>query len=383
MGVRKRNNRWWVDFSFNEIRYRKPSPENSRAGALAYEVVMRERLARGEPVDGRKEIKTSFKDFAVNWFQVYVKNNNKHSEISTKEKLLRVHLIPYFGKFKLECINSLDIEKYKAVKIEAGLNPKTINNHLTVLRKCLRSAIEWNALKSCPVIKNLKVPPQEYDFLSLGECQLLLDSANGMWRDMIMIALGTGLRFGELIALTWHDIDFNKGELIVRQAFAQGVLGSTKSNKIRRIPLSYSVLEALSRIKKTETYIFTDKDGRPLKQMACLKKLQSICKKADLRKIGWHTLRHTFASHLAQSGANLVAVQNLLGHSDIRTTMRYAHINGAALREAINILDHGNYTQESTSICHNSVTTGIRPSKQSNLSMKILAQKKEKRAKAL
>jgi integrase len=354
MGVRKRNNKWWVDFCFNRSRYRRPSPENSRAGALAWELVLKQKLARGEPLDPEREKTTTFKDFAQDWFETYVKNNNKHSEILSKEKILRVHLIPYFGSMKLDEIKNLDIEKYKAKKIQGKLSPKTINNHLTVFRKACQCALDWGAAKACPTVKRLKTPSQKYDFLTPEECRNLLAAADEIYRDMIMVALGTGLRFGELIALSWEDVDFKTGDLTIRQSYAMGVLGSTKSDRIRHIPISDSVRHTLYRMRKDDGFVFTDTEGNPLNQCRCVYRLYAICKKAGLRKIGWHTLRHTFASHLVQAGANLGAIQGLLGHSDIRTTMRYAHINRAALREAIGILDKVGIECEND--CHNSVT---------------------------
>lgn len=345
MGVRKRYNKWWVDFSFNRNRYRRVSPENSKAGAQAYEFLLKRRLARGEPIDGVEVIRTPFKDFAADWFQTYVKNNNKRSEILHKETILRLHLLPFFGRIKLDGITSHDVERYKAKKLDERLNPKTINNHLTVLHKCLQCAMEWGVINSCPIIKKLKTPPQKFDFLSIEESQQLVNSTDGMLRDMIKTALETGLRFGELIALTWDDVDLIQRELIIRQAFAQGVLGSTKSNKIRRIPMTASVYEILKAKKKDTGYAFAGINGKPWDQSTSIRRLHRICKKAGLRNIGWHVLRHTFASHLAQAGANLVAIQNLLGHSDIHTTMRYAHINRGVLREAIDNLN-GNHNNE-------------------------------------
>jgi integrase len=208
-------------------------------------------------------------------------------------------------------------------------------------------------VKHPPLIKRLKTPPQKYDFLTLEESRKLLSAADGSWRDMIAVALESGLRFGELIALCWEDIDFRTGGITIRQAYAKGVLGSPKSNRIRLVPMSDMVRETLFRVRKYEGLVFSEEQGNPLKQNICINKLRSICKKAGLRKIGWHTLRHTFASHLAQAGANLSAVQELLGHSDIRTTMRYAHINKGVLREAISILNR----LPAENFCHNSVTT--------------------------
>lgn len=372
MGVRKRHNRWWVDFSFGRVRYRKPSPENSKAGAQAYEAVLKQRLARGEPVEkpvAKKQL--SFKEFAGNWFEVYVKNNNKHSEIRHKETTLRVHLLPFFGRMTMDGISSLDVEKYKSRKIMEGLNPKTINNHLTVLRKCLRTAVEWDVTAGCPTIKELNVPPQRFDFLSEEESKLLIASAQGVCRAMINVALETGLRFGEIKALTWEDVDFRNNEITVRQAFAEGVLGSTKNNRIRHIPMTESVLDTLSGLNKDSGFVFTDKSGIPMCQSTCVRRLHMVCKRAGIRYVGWHTLRHTFASHLAMSGANIVAIQHLLGHTEIHTTMRYAHINGNVLREAISILNRGNKALEHS--CHNSVTGYEDSNPRTKLDIQLLA----------
>lgn len=357
MGVRKRHNKWWVDFSFSGTRYRRVSPENSKKGAEAYEAVLKQRLARGEPVDGEEKKKpVGFKEFAADWFRTYVKNNNKFSEVQNKEMTLRVHLLPFFGKQPLEKIKSLDIERYKAEKLDEGLSPKSINNHLTILRKSLQCAMEWEMIKNLPHVKKLKVPPQKFDFLTIGECHRLIDSADGIWRKMIIVALGTGLRFGELTALTWDDVDLARSSLTVRQAFTRGRLSSPKSNKIRMVPISESVKTAIGDILPKRGFVFHDIHGRPLNKHTSLRKLHGFCRKAGLREIGWHCLRHTFASHLTQAGANLVAVQNLLGHSEIRTTMRYAHITGDLLQEAIGVLE----TERNRKI-KNSVTIASQP----------------------
>jgi integrase len=387
MGATKRGNKWWVDFMFGGQRYRKASPDNSMAGAKTYEALLRQKLARGEPLKQAKheDRKILFKDFAHEWFQVYVKNNNKHSEILAKESVLRVHLIPHFGNMELNEIGNFDVEKFKAKKIQENLSAKTINNHLTVLHKSLRCALEWGSLKNFPIIKKLKMLPVKFDYLNDDECQKLIGAAYGTWPQMIKVALGTGLRFGELIALTWDDIDLEKGELTVRQAFAKGVLGSPKSNKIRRIPMTTAVYETLYGMKMKKGYIFPQANGKPLSHGSCDHHIHRICRMAGLRKIGWHCLRHTFASQLAQRGANLVAIQGLLGHSEIRTTMRYAHINDKVFRDAIGVLDDNR--EKPNNLCHNIVTAPISNSATSETVRReksdLFANIKQKRAEAL
>ncbi|MCF7900582.1 site-specific integrase [Candidatus Babeliales bacterium] len=341
MSVRKIRASWWIDFRFNNSRYRKKSPVNSKAGAYDYEALLRQKLARGESIEEEKtEKKQLFSEFAWYWFETYAKTNNKHSEILNKEGILRVHLVPFFGKVKLDNISNQLVEKYKREKQKTRLCNKSINNHLTVLRKCLETALEWQILETTPRVKLLKTPPSKFDYLNESECKLLLDNSNGNLHDMILLALNTGLRFGELIALTWKDIDFEKRLLTINKAIAKGVLGSTKSNKNRYIPLTTSVIEMLRNRKRDTELIFSENDSF-LGQARYVKKLHKLCKDLKFRRIGWHVLRHTFASHLAQKGISLKAIQELLGHSDIKTTMRYAHLSPRELRQAVDVLSFG------------------------------------------
>ncbi len=93
--------------------------------------------------------------------------------------VLDKHLIPFLGKTPIDSITSLQIEKYKAQKSNEGLKNKTINNHLTILHKCLRDAKEWLDLEKIPKIKKLKVDPSKTDFLIQEECELLLRNTDG------------------------------------------------------------------------------------------------------------------------------------------------------------------------------------------------------------
>jgi integrase len=342
MSILKRGNRYWIDFRHNRVRYRKPSPDNTLAGAKVYEALIRQKLARGESValkpEKKPEVIPSFKEFSDKWFEVYVKTNNKYSETLNKESVLRAHLNPAFGDKPLNKITNLDVESYKAEKIKAGQSHKSINNHLIVLSKCLNVAKEWEVISSMPKVKLLKVPPQKFDFLTTDECQKLLDSCEGLLFEMILFGLKTGLRFGELIALKWEDINLKGLLATVQRSIARGRIGSTKSNKIRHIPLLNDISEMLSVRDKKEGYIFSNENGEPLIPMTCLRWLHGACEKSGLRKIGWHGLRHTFASHLAQNGVSILVIKELLGHADIKTTMRYSHLSTSVVKGAIDTL---------------------------------------------
>lgn len=312
-------------------------------GAKSYEAVLRQRLARGLDVTENVIVKvdceiSTFTTFSSEWMEKYVKANNKHSEFQNKESMLRSNLLPYFGNLQLDKINNRNIEEYKAKKVKNGLSHKTINNHLTMLRKCLGTAQEWNLLEHLPRIKMLRVNPPKTTYLSSGECNQLLKHSEDQWYEMIYVALNTGLRFGELTALKWCDIDFERKILTIQRAVYRGVLGTTKSNKVRKIPLNDDVLKILSLKTATSGYIFCHKDGSILTHSSCRKKIKYIAKQAGIGNICWHDLRHAFSSKLANSGVAIQQIKALLGHSDIKTTMRYAHISPTSLVEAISKL---------------------------------------------
>ena len=117
------------------------------------------------------------------------------------------------------------------------------------------------------------------------------------------------------------------------------MLVAPKSNRERHIPLDSDVYETLYKRKRETGYVFLDEGKYPFDYHRMERRLTKACKKAGLLKIGWHTLRHTFASHLASKGVPMTAVQQLMGHSNITTTMRYAHLAPSTLRAAIDMLN--------------------------------------------
>lgn len=334
---------WWVDFHFGHRRYRKRSPEKSRAGALAYEATLRKKLANGGLIDEPQvavEAQT-LACFAEEWLSSYVVPNNKPGEQKNKRNALRKSIIPFFGRMLITEITTRRVEQYKAYLLRQGSSPKTVNNQLAILNTCLVTAYEWLCIPGTPPkVKRLKCPPPRMDYLSPEECDLLLNHATDTTRDLILVALRTGMRQGELKGLQWSSIDWQNQSIVVRHSWNDDTkeLGSTKSNRERHIPMHADVYGALFYKKRATGHVFTKESGRPLDDDYLQRRLRALCKKVSLRKIGWHTLRHTFASHLAMCGVPLNTVQALLGHSTIQMTMRYAHLAPSTLRQAIDML---------------------------------------------
>ena len=116
------------------------------------------------------------------------------------------------------------------------------------------------------------------------------------------------MRIGELMALSWNGVDFSNKQIMVKDNFSAGVLGSTKSNKIRYIPMTQDLYNHLIPLEPKIGFVLKGPDGLRFRPECSRTTINTICEKADLRKIGWHKLRHTFASRLAEKGADRKSV---------------------------------------------------------------------------
>jgi integrase len=148
------------------------------------------------------------------------------------------------------------------------------------------------------------------------------------------------MRRGELVALRWQDVDLEAGKVLVRQTIWRGIIGLPKNHKPREIPLSANVVAMLKAHRHLRgPLVFCDAGGEYLRVNKLNRVMEAACKRAGLRHIGWHVLRHTFASHLAMRNVPLKAVQELLGHASIQMTMRYAHLSPTVSRSAVDLLE--------------------------------------------
>jgi len=338
MTARRIKGAWWVDFRLDRKRVRKKSPINTKRGAEVFEKQLREELVLGKE-SPKREIPT-FREHARDWVDTYVVVNNKPSEVASKRKILNHHLLPFFGKMRLDDITKRTIDRFKGAQLKRGLKRKTINNQLTVLRRSLVLAVEWEIIAAVPPIQWFRAPKPDFDFFTQEESERLLEAASPEHRAMLTTALKTGVRRGELLALRWEDIDFRASKLTVRRALSLNVLSTPKSGRSRSIPMSPQLKEVLRAHRhKHGPWVFCDDDGDRFTANQVRRTVPDACKAAGLRELNWHALRHSFASQLAIAGVPLKVIQELLGHASIEMTMRYAHLAESALQGAVTVLD--------------------------------------------
>ena len=331
--------------------------------ALEVEAEFRQRL-KAEVVGGQTEVAHSrpskevprLVDFASTFIDVYATNNNRPSTVREKRRALHRGLLDELGHLRLDDIGSREIERFKARRLEDGVGAKSVNEELSILSKLLDFANEIGDLPTAPPkIRRLKVRKPSFDFLDFDEAERLREAAEGAagpWCTMIPFAMLTGLRLGELRALQWDDVDLVAARVQVRRsADDEGVLQPPKSGLDRVVDLPGRAVAILGAHRHLRgPFVFCREDGSMLQRWHCESKskrrrddspLMKVCRKAGLRRVGWHVLRHTYASHLAMHGASLLEIKELLGHSNLQTTMRYAHLAPDARKRAVELLDRG------------------------------------------
>lgn len=279
---------------------------------------------------------------------------DKKYSINTKNRYKQVlnDFHNYIGKKNVITVNEDDISNYIANLNINNLNANSINNVITILRNFFKYLIRENVIDKNPLeyIHNLKITKLLPKYLSIGEIKLLLEiniESNIDFRNKTMIELlyATGIRVSELINLKLNDIDIymailktmGKGSKERIVPIGEIALYYIKEyiNKYRPLLLKNISSEYLFINNKTKTKITREQFYRIINKVA---KKQGI-----IKKISPHTLRHSFATHLLDRGADLRIIQELLGHSSITTTQIYTHTSKEMLKKSYkNFHPHGN-----------------------------------------
>jgi integrase len=219
---------------------------------------------------------------------------------------------------------------------------KTVNNILSVLNVLLRTAQEWSVIARHPcTIKVVRTMMDEARFHSFDAFERLVHAARAIDEvSYLVVLLGgeAGLRCGEMMALEWKDVDLTKGRLCVARSEWKGYITAPKGGRVRYVPLTLRLAEALRRSGHAHARVLVDQEGQSLTQKVVQGIMRRVAQRAEVPK-GVHILRHTFCSHLAMQGAPSRAIQELAGHRDLATTQRYMHLSPAALEAAIRLLD--------------------------------------------
>lgn len=227
------------------------------------------------------------------------------------------------------------IEDYRNVILGGGSQPITANRHLEVIRAFFNRLHAWHMIERSPVanLELQRVHKKEMRILSDEELQLVLVACkvDPDLFDVVFLAAQTGMRQGEIGRLRWTEVKPDGIHLTI-----------TKSYKPRTIPYAHGVREMLDRRRAAkpgrEAYVFDQGDGTQIRGNVWYHRLRDQYAKLGIEGADFHTLRHTFASRLIRSGANIKVVQTLMGHADMSTTMQYVHLYDGDRQRAMEAL---------------------------------------------
>lgn len=260
-----------------------------------------------------------------------------------KEIHFRLHLEPNIGSVKVANIGDETLAKLRRTLEDAELSDKAVKNIFATLHKALRDAVAWKCLAALPAFPKIKPADPEWDHLTREEVERLLGAARDSTdRLLLHFAVKTGARAGEQLAVEWGDVDWRKKQVTLKRSRTRGKTGPTKSKHHRTIPLSEALLSELRAlhddVEKGQRLVFA-RDGKEMLIGQLHETLWRTLKRAELREIRWHDLRHSFASNLVAAGVPLLQVQRWMGHSTINMTMRYAHLAPGQNDHMISVLD--------------------------------------------
>ncbi len=317
-----------------------------------------------------KPSKITVAEFFNRWLQDHAKAAVRPATFDMYEMLTRVHIVPEIGHIRLEKITPMDVQRFIARKREGPradgkpghLSPTTVRHIYNILRMALRYAVKWGLIFKSPaeVVDPPRLQHKEIAAWPKEEAERFLGEAMGeRLYPAFLLALKGGLRRGEILALRWQDIDFDRKALSVRRSLVRSREGQriqeTKTSGSRRVvALSDDVMEALKRHREEQTgeralfkeayedqgLVFASPEGRPLDPRAFTRLFERIVKRAGVSRITFHDLRHTHATLLLQMGVHPKVVAERLGHSGIRTTLdTYSHVLPSLQAEAARALD--------------------------------------------
>ncbi len=300
----------------------------------------------------RPQSVVSFQKFVRSQWEPSILPTLKFSTARGYQHLVNRHLLPAFGDKPLCEIERLHVQQFIIGKmVREGLSWESCRNLRSLLSKMLGTAVDWGYLQLNPA-RGVKLPPHEYRrepyFLTREQVGKLLAVLDEPIQTLVLTAVLTGMRIGELLALRVRSVDLDRGLIRVREGVYDGHFSTPKTKAaIRDIPIGPVLKAALQEhlgslgLTSSDALVFASSKGTALRPNNLRRRhLHPACKKAGLPLLGWHAFRHTHATLLGDSGGSLKIAQAQLGHSSSQVTAEvYTHVVPESHRAAVEKLE--------------------------------------------
>jgi integrase len=355
----RKDGRWAASISLENRRRKYFYGETRREVQEKLKIALREQQ-QGMLATGPQQ---TLKAYLEQWVEQVYRPTVKPLTYQQCRSAVYHHLIPALGSTPLQKLTAAQVQRLCTQKLDAGLAPRTVAVIHAMLQRALENAVKWG-LVSRNVAKLVTLPRVErYNAQTLTSEQamkLLEVARSSRIETLLLMAITTGMRQGELLALRWSDIDFDQGIVFVRRTVARitgrGHVESepkTKSSR-RRIVLPAVTLQALKEHQQRQEQarsklgdrwheqglVFAGRYGRYLHTDSLAKTFHRLLAQAGLPHMRFHDLRHSAATILLAAGVHPKMVQELLGHSTISMTMDiYSHVLPPMQQEVANKMD--------------------------------------------
>jgi integrase len=326
MKLYQRGRIWYLTFYVRGKRVQESTGTSDRRKAEKFGALRLSEVERGEYAQSAKITLAQFSQQYLDYAKA-----NKRSWL--RDEQIVTHLNTAMGTTQLGGISALQIERYKLDRLKQSASPATVNREVALLKHMLNLAEHWQLFFGRNPVRGVKFLEEDnlqIRFLSEMEEKKLLQCCSPYLQDLVMFAINTGLRLGEILNLKWEEVDLDNAviKMLVR-----------KNRRMLEVPLNDTAIAVVNGwfgLRKCEYVFYNPETGGPWKDLWL--GLKKACRKAGLVDVTWHTFRHTFASRLTRHGADLVTVKELLGHSSVSVTMRYAHTNRDAKKRAVGLI---------------------------------------------
>lgn len=327
MKLFRRGRIWHIDFMYKGKRYRYSLHTTQKSVAEEIKKQTEAKIALGQFETPETLSKIKLSEFFQHYIE-YCRHRNSPKHIYQKKTQMNT-ILRYIGDPSLKDITPTMLEQYRMERLK-NVGPAIINKEFSMLRHMFNYAVKLGYAAENPVVKVglLPEPKPRVRFLTPEEFKMLMDAAPTHLKPIILLAVHTGLRKTELLSLKWENVDFKREVIVVE---------NTKNRERRTIPLNSVALEVLEKLPKKSDYIFPSKKGRGYIDVK--KSFRNAVKRAGIKNVHFHDLRHTFASYLVMSGVDLRTVQELLGHKSLRMVARYSHLSQEHLKKSVKNLE--------------------------------------------
>ena len=374
-GIYKRGEVYWIayaDLDGKIIRETSKSKKFKEAEDLL--IQRRQSIREGKMPEIKRIANYTFDNLVTD----YLKWAARQRAFSKKEFVVN-QLKERFSKLPLRRFDTRLVEAYQSERLHMGKmvlkneaivanKPATINRHIATLKHMFTKAVEWDmveeeTLKRIRRAKMLEENNRRLRYLSKEECHTLVDACVDYLKPIVITALNTGMRKGEILSLKWDNIDMNNGFILLGS-------GMTKNGERREIPINATLRATFEKLYKGTVkkprridvpYVFyrlvyDDSTGKRTSTGKAFDNVQrsfvSACKRAKIRDFHFHDLRHCFASHLVMAGIDITTVKELLGHKTLTMTLRYAHLAPSHKVKAVDILDQALNNSPTSQLLH-------------------------------